>query len=278
MSKTISGFSDVIDNLTSNATGKALSARQGQILSDKLKPFKSAIEGLDIAYATPNTLTLTKGSALDDTLTELIEIPSDLTKDVITTFNSGGANVSSGGTSFQSGPGDTIHVWAIKNPTSTATDFCVSNALNPDLPTGFTLKRRVGSIMFKTASTIIPFHKLGDKIRYDDWYEVYNGVPVGGSTASSNYPLLTPSGVSVLAHVVVRVYSLGGPLALFESGFASPKTPPLSGTNLYNIGDGGVTGPWGEAEVLTNTNAEIKVTTASASSLYISVLGFRDYL
>jgi hypothetical protein len=98
-------------------------------------------------------------------------------------------------------PNMTYHVFAISNSDGTTVDYCVSTSLNPTLPTGFTRKRRITSRTTDGSANLIRVIQRGDWHLYETVRVPIDGVAI--STDGALYSLGTPSGIRVLADIVL---------------------------------------------------------------------------
>ena len=242
------------------------------------------IRGLEIGYDTATTLSVDGGVCLDDTQSQVVALGQTFVKDVALVWAAGsgnGGSVSSSGTPFSTNPGDTIHTWIIKNPVTGQVDVCVSNTLTPDLPTGYTLKRRVGSIVFSGAATIPNFIKRGNFIEYDSsvWQLDYDGNQ--NSVASTAYTLLVPKGFSVKAkyHITCKETATTNPV-LFIAGNDLSPIAGIPNDNIYRTnGLGGFSGDvYFTNEAFTDNQGRIQIALITAPT-FISIVttGFWDY-
>jgi hypothetical protein len=105
-----------------------------------------------------NDLDVGAGSARDDTDAADITL-SAITKRLDATWVAG---TNQGGRDTGAIADVTWHVFAIRNPSTLVTDVLFSqNIATPLMPSGFTQKRRIGSII-RRAGTIVAFVQLGD--------------------------------------------------------------------------------------------------------------------
>lgn len=123
----------------------------------------------------------------------------------------------------------TYHVWVIKNPTSGVVDALFStSATNPVMPTGYTLKRRIGAILTEAGSSDIrPFKQVGGWFYWTTPEVDANNITLG---AAQNVALSVPAGIKVRAEFsIVVVSSLGYP-----TRFTSICDPDVSNADIYH--------------------------------------------
>lgn len=117
---------------------------------------KSAVNGLEIDYATASTITIKVGFAGNDSTYDYLISSGVLTVD-LTASGAGGLNSGS-----LEASGVWYHVWVIYNPsTATAAGLFSLSAVDPTLPDGYTLKRRVGTVRNHAGGDLLNFHAEG---------------------------------------------------------------------------------------------------------------------
>ncbi|MBY5821491.1 hypothetical protein [Rhizobium leguminosarum] len=125
---------------------------------------KGYLYGLALANNTidsTNDIDITAGEAAsDDATSQLMSLPSGLTKRLDANWVAG---TNQGMLDTGSIANGTQHIFEIKNPTTAVVDILASlSATAPTMPSGFTLKRRIGSILRESGS-IVQFEQSGDK-------------------------------------------------------------------------------------------------------------------
>jgi hypothetical protein len=106
-----------------------------------------------------NDLDIAAGEARDDTNVDTIALSSGLTKQLDAAWASGNA---AGMRDTGSISDATWHIFLIKDTTSGAVDILASlSATAPTMPAGYTLKRRIGSII-RASGAIRSFRQTGD--------------------------------------------------------------------------------------------------------------------
>jgi len=116
----------------------------------------------------------------------------------------------------------TYHIFAIRNPTTGAVDALAStSASSPTMPSGYTQKRRIHSVMTDASANIYAFWRVGDHV----WWAAEGSDQIGGGeqTAAITRQLETlnkiPAGVRVRPIVQVElevdgewtIYAMGPP-------------------------------------------------------------------
>ncbi|MBX5143242.1 hypothetical protein HJB79_31530 [Rhizobium lentis] len=108
-----------------------------------------------------NDIDITTGEAAsDDATPQLMTLASGLTKRLDANWAAG---TNQGMLDTGSIANGTQHIFLIKNPTTGVVDILASlSATSPTMPSGYTLKRRIGSILRESAA-IVAFEQFGDK-------------------------------------------------------------------------------------------------------------------
>ncbi|WP_319798336.1 hypothetical protein [Nitrobacter sp.] len=172
----------------------------------------------------------------------------------------------------------TYHVFAIGKSDGT-TAYYASTSLTPTLPTGYTLKRRLGSVLTDGSAHIMAFVQTGD------FFE-RRAAPIidvnGGTLNSTNtqVALSVPSGLNVEADIDF-VYSGGGNgIIKIHPGTDAAVTSLSTGTTGWNMSAvSGVSGNGvaGRFRLRTDTSARIRLVTAfNMNPYYIYTNGWID--
>jgi hypothetical protein len=85
------------------------------------------------------------------------------------------------------------HVFCIHNPTASLTDFAIAPTLTPSLPSGYTFKRRLGSLLINAASFITKFFQQGSLFLLEE--PLYDLIGVRVPTTKTNYKVSAPPNV-----------------------------------------------------------------------------------
>ncbi len=135
-----------------------------------------------------------------------------------------------------------------------------TSASAPTMPTNYTLKRRIGSII-RSSAAIVPFKQDGDRFRLVT--PVTSGATSNpGTSARTETMTLVPAGIAVLANFIVslnngtstQIYYRAS--ALDEANIAGPQYWESQLTCGDNIGTGEQRAV--ELYVKTNTSAQIR--------------------
>lgn len=161
----------------------------------------------------------------------------------------------------------TYHMFAIYNPTTSTSDYLFStSSSSPTMPSGYTKKKRVGSLITNASSNILVFTQSGKN------FYLKNTVQDSLITyASSSYPttstllnLTVPTGISVKAIINVDMQtqnnSVGAKAIYISSPYQNDITPSISSYSLFNASQGGNENEnmATQLNVITNTNGAVR--------------------
>ncbi len=109
-------------------------------------------------------------------------------------------------------PNATYHAFAIKNPSTGATDsICSASPVSPNLSAGWTALRRIGAVLTNASGTIRPFLQTGGWFYHLDEITDASNVAFG---VAANFALTVPKGIKVIADfAAVPQASTGGAMS-----------------------------------------------------------------
>ena len=207
---------------------------------------------------TTTRITISAGQARDSTNSSNIVFTLPISKRLDAVWAAGNNN---GGrdTASALANGQTWHVHAIFNPSTLSVDALFSaSPTAPNLPSGFTRFRRIGSIILEATSTAIR-----QFIQVDDWFKLKTRSTDFANTANGSGPYLrqitVPAGIKVEAEIY------------FQSASSSPSiaNPALSGIYDPDFGvPGSFGGPTQWAQVRTGDPAG----SVTLTTRYVSVM------
>ena len=281
--------SAIIDDLTSDEADKPLSAAQGKALKDGLDAIIAGqalppghLHGLTLSNNTSdavNDIDIAAGSCRSDDDTGNILLPAGLTKRLDAAWDAGH---DAGGLDAGSKAALTwYHVFAIARPDTGAADVLFSTSLSPALPSHYTLKRRIGSIITSANSSILRFLQVGDLF----WLAtpIVNAAATSVGTSSVNFTLTTPLGVRVAPILNLFANKAAALPLLFarspELDDISPNGASSGAMTHATIGGAGVlTTPY-QHSLVTNLSAQIAVRSSeSSTNVHVATFGWRDFL
>lgn len=231
----------------------------------------SAIAGTN----TTASLTISGGQATDSTAAAYI------TKGTTTAWavsNGNAANGYQGGTTLPNS--STIHFFIISGSSGVAT--FASTSLTPTLPSGYTLFRRIFSLVTTIAGVLIPgvsTEIMGGGIRF---YYSGNAIQdlnnVTMTTANRTLSVLTsiPSGLRMMARF--RFEQNGSGFTLITSADEADQAV-IGGANAPGQDAGSGTGATQSAalDCLTDTSARIGIRGSTANGIYVWTRGYDDF-
>jgi hypothetical protein len=168
------------------------------------------------------------------------------------------------------------HVFIISN-TVTA-DVLISLSLIPLLPTGYTLYRRIGSMLTNGSSNWTSFLQIGDEFLWSAPFADIAGSGLGN--VSVLFQLSVPPDLSVIAKCNFEITTTSGAMAVL---FQSPLTTTLavSGGNAQGIATvGSGNGGAGQIAIMTDTTQNIRAvanTSGGTQATYVHTTGWTDF-
>lgn len=196
----------------------------------------------------------------------ILTLASAFTKKINTAWASGTGNGALDTGSFAN---TTYHIFVIGGPTVTTDVLASASASSPTMPTGYTLFRRIGSVVVQSSS-ILAFLQTDA-----DFYWVNAASDFSGSHSTATLiPLTIPSGVRVLAYLNINSSSTTNNSSI-SIGDGTNSNIAVS----VSQGTGGASGGSGSAPVqqYSNTSAQVYVLTSGATPTgNVTTLGWRD--
>src|SRR5580765_1684845 len=211
----ISGQTEKTSAVSAEDMFLQVDATTGQLRMVKAKWFarlpRNWLAGLTIGNSTDtvNDIYIQPGECRDDTNSADIVLSTSLTKQLDVAWVAGN---NAGGRDTGAISDGTWHVFVIRNPTTGVCDALFSLSLTtPTMPSGYTQKRRVGSLVRAVGGFggFIQFRQIGD------YFQIYNPVgdiTDGQSTGGVQTYLVPsmPSGMKFLGDFIGYCYSTGG--------------------------------------------------------------------
>ena len=225
---------------------------------------------------TPNIVfDIAAGGAADSTNTEIMRLASAITK------SNGAWAVGTGNGGIDTGSvaaSTWYHVYLIRRPDTGVVDALFSTSASaPAMPTNYTQKRRIGSLLSNGSGNWIAFTQLGDEFLWKTPLQDVNNFSL--TTTSTLFALTIPSGVQVRANFrVTYSNSAAGTFAVVSSPDENTQVAntPLGNLNLATSGAGLATAQ--NFSIRTNTGRQVRAVSAQAAndSLYIVTYGWID--
>jgi hypothetical protein len=167
----------------------------------------------------------------------------------------------------------TYHVWLIKRIDTGVVDVLFStSATSPTMPTNYTYKRRIGSIL-RSGGAIQPFFQLGDRFMWMTPIWDVTAATVG--TTATLHALSVPAGIKIIA----LIFAEGQKAASSPTWYISSPDVLDVGVSLAYQFYTQATGQWAYAtlEVSTNTSRQIRARASeTGTGINIETLGYID--
>lgn len=218
-----------------------------------------SINDLDIATGT----TVSDDSTLASRITMTLSSSFVKQLDAVWTVGSGNGMRDSG-TNLTGAK--TFHIFIIQRTDTNVVDIFASTLVSPTLPTGYTKKRRIGSILW-SGTAIRPF------VQYEDLFQLKDtvlDVDLSGNQGTTAYlaTLTVPSGIKVMAgYNIYYSDNTNGVLTYFSSPDVNDQAPSTALAPLGQIGLGASAAfMGGMAQTLTNTAGQIRIRHSAAGS------------
>ncbi len=280
-------FEDLVFTLDDDLT----SVEMNKIMGNFPAIFFQGISGFVISNGSDavNDIDISVGIALGDDDDTIIRSAAAFSKQIDAVWTAGGTPGSPLG-GFPSGltsgspVNDTwYHVFAIWNPTTGAVDagfdssVTATNLLSD--ATGFTKFRRIGSILYGTA-TIVAFHQLGDVFLWDvPVQDESNNDP--GISSRVTVIVTVPLDVAVFA-IIFLLLTDATPTSGAQILVQNPDFTDSTPTSILRTMSRGVAGAAqadGNLEILTDTSAQITYRINQSNTdinVFIDTQGWRD--
>lgn len=273
---TASGAATNINALSYGAAQDLTAAQQGQARSNMSAALWGHIYGLTLSNNvtdSTNDIDIAVGEAAStETNPVLITLASGITKRLDATWSLG---TNQGGLDTGSIANTTYHVWLIRRPDTGVTDALFStSATSPTMPTNYTQKRRIGSIM-RASGVIRPFVQTGDMFKW--------ATPVTDRNSTAAFPLAlialtVPAGIPL--RPILHILQVQGTAGLVDTYFGDAS---FGGVQILGV-QTAVAGERGAAFVMgtfvTNASAQIylavNINSGSLSGQPLTTLGWID--
>ncbi len=216
------------------------------------------IDGLTLSRSAAQVVGIAAGAACADDGETALTLSSAWTKDISSTFAAGTGNgaLDTGAIANSTW----YHVFVIGKTDGTE-DVLISTSLaSPTMPTGYTLKRRIGSILTDGSAQIVDFIQVGDRFIWKVLVLDVNETNPG--TAEATATLRVPPDVRMWARWVGHL-DLGGagssgvriyPTDVTDAA-PSDSAVPLAHMGLVDVGANDA--EWSNGEVLTDTSKQV---------------------
>lgn len=242
------------------------------------------IDGLITSRASTTTVTVAAGAARDSTDAHCIYLSAATTK---TLQSSGSWAAGTGNNGLDTGAranSTWYHVWAISQAAGASPDVLFStSATTPTMPSGYTLKRRIGSIRTDGSGNILAYFQYGDQFLWNTPVADISATNPGTSAVTRTLTLPTGVKVEALLSVGFSAGSVGeNPAYLYISSLdVADVSPNVSGALTWAAYSASavVNNSGGQARVWTNTSAQVRsrvLLSSTNTNLHINTNGWID--
>lgn len=190
-----------------------------------------SIKGLEFANDTVSPFTnfiISAGKATDDTGSQLLELPVGISKNLSASWSAG-----DGGGALDTGSvGANLwyHVFLIGNPMTGDIDVLASGSVsNPVMPSCYTLKRRIFSVLTDGSAHIVPMLQTGDYFEFVKPIIFLSHAYIGGNVVNT-HAVTVPIGLKVDANLNILT---NGPAT--GTKFVSIADPDLGAIDITNF-------------------------------------------
>jgi hypothetical protein len=225
-----------------------------------------------------NDIDISAGEATDNGVAVCMQLSSAITK-----RSDAGWTVGTGNGWLDTGTigNNWYHVFLIRRPDTGVVDSLLSlSATSPTMPTSYTQKRRIGSIL-RSGGAIVAFSQVGEDFLWIDPPLDVNANNPGTSAVTRT--LSVPTGVKVIAHMNVRTGGDTTSRFVYISSLdvndeaPSGTAAPLATFGIGALGSG--VAEAGFASVRTDTSGQVRTRIEASSvnvDLRIATLGWTD--
>jgi hypothetical protein len=242
------------------------------------------ISGLQMANAADadHDITIATGVAADSAGGGVLTLASAITKQIDAAWAAG---TNAGGLDTGTVAGNTWYsMWLIKKTDGTVDALFSTSATAPAMPSGYTLKRRVGSVKTDGSANIVGFVQNGDGFLWKDPpVDVYsNGTTTVTVTSSAALKTLSvPTGVTVNA--LLNAFFIGADSNIIEYVYLScpsvnDEAPNATQAPLYTVAEPFSGGYGNNLNFYITTDFFSRIRARATGNGYLSIvtLGWRD--
>lgn len=225
-----------------------------------------------------NYIDISVGEATDSTATYLIKLSSGITKRLNAAWAAG---TNAGGLDTGSKAASTwYHVWLIRKDSDGSADTLFSTSVSsPTMPSGYTYKRLIGSVVTNASSNIRQF--LSYEIEgggVSVWYKTpttdINLTNTLGLTTRTDV-VASPLGLVTKAYLTVELVDTTTIFGYMSSPDLSDVAPSTTSEPFYNMLSS-TAGTARQLEIFTNTSSQVraKASANTVDNYYVSTYGW----
>lgn len=222
-----------------------------------------------------NDIDVATGEAASDSSTPyMMRFGTALTKQLDATFTAGDDQ---GCLDTGTKATDTVyHLFLIMTATDAVTDIlCSTSVSSPTMPSGYSYKRRIGSVITDGSGNNLGFTQNGGVVIWDDPPRDMNNASIGSSSRTLGNAT-APTGVCVTLQMTFYIANSG--VALYVSNpDADDEAVDLTNGPFPQVFAGSNTSS-GFVEVLSNTSAQfgVRASTGSSNTVRADTMGYFD--
>jgi hypothetical protein len=228
---------------------------------------RSYLAGLQKTANTATTIGYGAGVCVDDTNSNILS----LTAGAINCATVGADGLDAASLSANTW----YHAFAIGKTDGTVARLASASPSSPTMPSGYTLKRRIGSFRANVSAQIANFRQLGDDFTWSATVSTYAGNFT--ATAVVAIPMTVPTGVKVMAKFRATADAGTAGSALFyspEQATQAQNVPPGNASLAWSVANGVQAGDFA---IPTDTSGQINgVGTAAGENVRIATYGWVD--
>lgn len=214
---------------------------------------------------TTTTWTAGPGVAADSTNIDYISLPAAMTKALTAwTAGNGGGGIDTGATAAST----SYHMHAIKRPDTGQVDCCFSLSpaaptLGANIPSAYTLSRRMFSNILNASSQWLPIVQLGDDFRLVTQVQNYNAGSLSATAQLLN--VTVPTGIQVDADFEAYISAAATHYIIWTSPDQADVLPAV--TAFDGVSTASLSGVF-YGRIRTNTAGQIRARADSATANY----------
>ena len=234
----------------------------------------NALSGLTLSTAGSSaTYGIAIGAAADSTNVSLMYLPSAYTK----TTSAWAVGTAAGSLDTGAIANSTwYHVWLIQRVDTGVVDVLISlSASAPTMPTNYTLKRRIGSMLTDGSAQWVRFFQDGDEFRWETPINDISPRDISGGGAATITSTRVPTGVRVRALCSGNYQDSSGLSTL--NLYATDEIYTAASVQAVASTPGG-TAVYFNRYVLTNTSAQFTIKAQAAGSFLYVYMGVLSYI
>lgn len=175
----------------------------------------------------------------------------------------------------------TYHIFLIHNPTTVVSKILASiNVSSPTMPSGYTKKARIGSIV-RLTGTILPFSQC-DKYFFHKLVRADRSISASAPTTTTNLTLTVPIGLSVLSVItgyLIEASTAGGAVLIVDPSYSDFNITTTNFTlRIDTPGGAEQANTTGMLFVKTNNSGQVSIKSSTTTiNLGILTNGWIDY-